>query len=441
MKVLIAYEWCHVGGVETFMVALQRSLHERGIECELFFFERGPMAEHLPANCRAHYGDLADLMKLIEDEGFDLVHANSNDWHLGISAARTTGVCLVVTAHGMLVPGWNSTNCDAIACVSEWLAVAHRALTDLPVHRIYNGIDTQTFAPPADATAGDRSTETSPIVAWVGRGIDMTHKRIDKLAAIAPQLVRAGVRLWIADPYGADEVEKVAPEAARTLRPLAEFWGMVPKDRLPNFFHKVAASGGCVLSTSVHEGLGLAWVEAQACGCPAIGADVCGVNEVIDPAHGGVLYPPDLQPEDLVKLVLDTLADKERMQWRRAACSAYIHERFSLTRMADEYVHLYQEALAHSQQAPRGIRIWEWLAFLTDWNGYIEKRWTAGESLYEAFQRLEERGEKELARRVARLSFATCPTLYIKPQRMKHLLRTLFGSTAPLSKHAARSVR
>lgn len=444
MKILLAYEWCEVGGVETFMAALHCGLRRHGIMSEFFFFERGAMEAHLPANCVAHYGDLGDLMKLVESEDFDLVHCNSSDWRLGISAVRATGTRLVVTAHGMVIPSWDSTNCDGIACVSEWLALAQRNFTDLPVRRIYNGIDTAMFKPAIDdansfADSAATNSGASPIVAWVGRATDMTHKRIDKLASVAPELAAAGVRLWIADPYGADAVEKVAPEAARILRPLVEVWEMVPKDRLPDFFRRVAASGGCVLSTSVREGLGLAWVEAQACGCPAIGADVCGVNEVINPEHGGVLYPFDMPHEQLSRLVLDTIGDKERMKWRRVACASYTRERFSLARMADEYARLYREVLAPKPHVNRrGASVQKWLAPITDWRGYVEQRWTAGLSQYEASRRLAERGEWGMARTVARVSLATCPTLYAKPKRLAHLAKLLSRPRVALSKNEAR---
>jgi glycosyltransferase involved in cell wall biosynthesis len=438
MKVLLAYEWCEVGGVEAFMVALHCGLRRHGIASEFFFFERGAMSAHLPADSRAHFGDLGDLMKLVEREGFDLVHCNSSDWRLGISAVRAAGARLLVTAHGMVIPAWNSMNCDAIACVSEWLAVAQRNFTDIPVHRIYNGIDTEKFKPANDFLL-ESATGESPIVAWVGRATDMTHKRIDKLAAIAPQLAAAGVRLWIADPYGADAVERVAPEAARTLRPLAERWEMIPKEHLPQFFQQVAASGGCVLSTSVREGLGLAWVEAQACGCPAIGADVCGVNEVINPTHGGVLYPFDMPDEGLARLVLEAIGDHEAMKRRRAACATFARERFGLARMGDDYARLYREVLAEKPRANRrGAQVMQWLAPVTDWSGYIEQRWTAGLKQYEASRRLAEQGEWEMARTVARLSLTTCPTLFVKPQRLAHLAKLLSRPRAALSKGEAR---
>jgi hypothetical protein len=69
------------------------------------------------------------------------------------------------------------------------------------------------------------------------------------------------------------------------------------------------------------------------------------------------------------------------------------------------------------------MRARAWLAPFLNWEAYIERRWQAGHSQYQASRRLAEWGEPELARAAAHASFATCPTLYIKPARLSHLLR------------------
>ena len=422
MKILLAYEWCLIGGVEAFMVALAKTLHAQNHECEFFFFTHGPMEQRLPAGFAAHFGDLTDCLKLVHSSRFDIVHANSSDWRIGITAVRKFAAKLVITAHGMVVPGWNSTNCDAFVCCSRWQADEQRAFTDLPIHQIFNGIDLAEFRP---SQALSVASGQKPIVAWVGRGIDMVHKKIDKLAGIASALTKAGIRIWIADPHGPDEVEKVVPEAAQTLRSAAEFWDVVPREKLSEFFRDVAASGGCVLSTSLREGLPMSLIEAQACGCPVIGTDVIGVNEVVNPARGGVLYPYNTQPEQLAALVVETLGDLEGMQLRRDACARFAHETFSLERMAQDYISVYQEALTSGRRSGIGIRTRVALGPLLNWNEYVDRRWTAGLAHYEGSVKLAADKEWELASAVARLSLYTCPSLYLRPRRLAQLLRII----------------
>lgn len=422
MKVLLAYEWCQVGGVEAFMASLAVALRARGHEAEFFFFERGPMEKYLPAECEAHFGDMTDCLRLVRGRGFDVVHANSSDLIHGIPAVRAAGARLVITAHGMVVSGWNSTNCDAFACVSRWQADAQKTFTDLPVRTIYNGVDTTRFRPPE---SWETLPGAPPIVAWVGRGTDMVHKRIDRLAAVAPALRAAGLRIWIADPYGPEKVAGVVPGAARVLSETAEFWGEVSKQALPDFYRGVGASGGVILSTSVREGFGMVLAEAQACGCPAVGPDVVGVNEVVRPEHGGVIYPPDIEPAALASLVVGAVRDEEGTRRRREACARFARARFDLERMADEYVGLYEEALQREARPSLASSVRYLLAPALGWREYVERRWTAGRALYEVSRKLSERGERDLARLVARMSFETCPTQFAKPARLARLCRAL----------------
>jgi glycosyltransferase involved in cell wall biosynthesis len=427
MKILFVNNDCQVAGTEAWMIAMATRLRAWGHDCEFFFFNRGPMEAHLPADCPVRFGDLGALLEYVENHGFDIVHGNSGDWEHGLAAVKSTKVRLVVTAHGWVVNDWNSATCDGIACCSAWQTAEQQPHTDLSARTILNGIDTDAFTPDGGRTV---TTRAIPIIAWVGRGRAVAQKRIDKLAEIAPALHGAGVRLWIADSHGAIETDRYAPGAVRVLLPLVEFWEGVPKERISEFYRDVAASGGCVLSTSSFEGLPLALIEAQACGCPVIGSDVKGVNEAVSPTHGGVLYPFELPPDELAQLVLETINDKERMKWRRAASAQHAHEHFSLRRMAKEYVGFYEEILARDVRAGSRLRLRDLLLPIRNWQEYVGRRWRAGSSQYEASRQLAERGEWELARRIARQSFAMCPTLFARPERLMHLLQTHLRQTA-----------
>src|SRR5262245_52684161 len=120
MKVLLSWQNCMVGGLERWMVDLAQVYQKLGHRCELFFFKRGPFEHHIPNNVRAHFGDLSDCLRLVKSERFEVVHAANVDWELGISAVRSLGAKLILTAHGWVCPHWNSTNCDALVGCSEW---------------------------------------------------------------------------------------------------------------------------------------------------------------------------------------------------------------------------------------------------------------------------------------------------------------------------------
>ena len=422
MNVLLANSTCKVGGVSTFMLSLRSALMARGHTCELFFFERGTMEPFLPADARVHFGGLADCLRLVSDGCFDVVHANNVDWTTGISAVRSIGVKLILTAHkardSAWTYGWTTGNCDAMTAVSSGARSELQPYTDLPIQVVHNGIDLESFrTEPAAATS-------RPIVAWIGRSASPL-KRLDKFAEIAPALHRAGFRLWIVDQHGVDKATEVLPDAVAVLRPLAEMWRGVAFEDMRRLYQEIAASGGCVVTTSSREGLGLANIEAQACGCVVIGPDVPGVNEAVSRHHGGVLYPFDSPSDDVANLIIDVVRDEPGMRRRRAEATAYAREHFSLDRMTADYLRIYAEAPYGAPIVPARVRARLRLSPLAHWKDYVRERWGVGALQYAASQELAANGEPQLAAGVMRSALRTAPTLFANPRRLRCLLRTL----------------
>jgi hypothetical protein len=58
------------------------------------------------------------------------------------------------------------------------------------------------------------------------------------------------------------------------------------------------------------------------------------------------------------------------------------------------------------------------------WRGYLEHCWSGGHSQYGASRRLAEQGRWRLASVAARSALFTCPTLFTRPSRALHLLKT-----------------
>jgi glycosyltransferase involved in cell wall biosynthesis len=442
MKVLLANSTCKVGGVSTFMLALRSALVSRGHECELCFFSGGTMEAHLPPEVPVHFGNLADCMRLVERARFDVVHANNIDWTTGISAVRHIGVRLVLTAHkareSAWTYGWTAANCDALATVSEWVRASLQPFTDVPIQVVPNGIDMDRFTPDHEASLGG-----PPVVAWIGRG-GSPLKGLEKLAEIAPGLRRAGLRLWLVDQHGAEKAAAVYPEAARILEPLAERWEGVPFEQMPALYREVAATGGCVLSTSLREGLPLTLLEAQASGCLVIASDVQGNNECVSAAHGGLLFPLHLHGDAVAGLVRDTLADRGRVRARQRTASAYVRDRFSLRRMAEEYLRIYAEPpSASAGDVAARVRARLRLSPLVHWSDYLEQRWGVGYEQFVSSRALARQGEWRLAAGAGRASLRTSPTIFLKPQRLAHLFsvcvragsRTASPHAAPRTSH------
>jgi glycosyltransferase involved in cell wall biosynthesis len=428
MRILLANSTCKVGGVSTFLLSLRSALRKLGHETGLFFFERGPMEAHLPADCEPRFGSLADLLQTVERERFDVVHANNVDWPTGIAAARELGARLVLTAHKVREPawtyGWHAGNCDAFVAVSRWIRDGLQPFTDVPIQVVHNGIDTDRFRPAGGAPDGP------PIVAWVGRG-SAPRKRLETFAAVAPRLRDAGLRVWVIDSQDPHLFAEAWPDAARTLHAAAERWHAVPVDEMASVYQRIAASGGCIVSTASMEGLPLTLLEAQACGCLVIAARVRGVDECVAAEHGGVLYPSEAGDAEIARLIVQTLADAPGAHRRGRAAAGHVASAFSLRRMAEQYVSIYEScplpALAPLRRQRRRH------SPLLHWRSYVDERLGVGYVQHAAARELARRGDAAGAAAAARASMRTAATMYAHPARLWRLARLLSRRAPPRS--------
>jgi glycosyltransferase involved in cell wall biosynthesis len=394
-----------------------------GHRCDLFFFREGPFLKTIPATIRAHVGDLADCLRLVSVHKFDVVHAATIDWDFGISAVRRLGAKLILTGHGWNHGAWSSANCDSLVSCCEWNAANQEALGDMPVHVIPNGVDTDRFHPP------QIRVDQAPIVGWVGRGSDLHQKQIDRFAQIAPILHRRGIRIWIADPDGPG---KIPGAVAQLLSPIAERWGAVAPDQMPTFFQQIAASGGLVLSTSSYEGLSLSYVEAQACGCPIVGADVVGVNEGIEHSAGGELYPPDSSPASVADRVFAIVSNREEIQKRSIACRDWTLRRHSLNVMANAYLKRYSDAPDRPYNFMRQLRSRMSTSPIFSHRRYVKDCWSAGYAQYEASLAHFKHGEIQLAASAVREAWRTSPTLFARAPRAAHMCKVISAFCSPV---------
>jgi len=88
---------------------------------------------------------------------------------------------------------------------------------------------------------------------------------------------------------------------------------------------------------SLTEALGIALIEAQACGLPAIGSRVGGIPEVIDDGVSGLLVEPD--QDDALLEAAERMIKNENMRVRfGAAARKRMLSQFSMSHVAEKYI-------------------------------------------------------------------------------------------------------
>ena len=88
---------------------------------------------------------------------------------------------------------------------------------------------------------------------------------------------------------------------------------------------------------SWHEPLGVAYMEAMACGVPVIGTDAGGVRELIDDGHNGKLVPPK-DPTALARAIRDLAQNPDSAQRFSDAGRIQVETRFRASLGAETLV-------------------------------------------------------------------------------------------------------
>ncbi|HEU0033259.1 MAG TPA: glycosyltransferase [Kofleriaceae bacterium] len=267
----------------------------------------------------------------------------------GAPAARLAGAAAIHTKHGKnpgsrghrLLRRAAAQLAHAFVAVSDTTAEQARAQHDTPLsklHTIPNGIRLDRYAPDPEARAAIRvelGLGDAWVVGTVGR-LDEYKNQAMLVRAMAP-LLSSRVRLVIVGD-GDNRAEVEAAVAA-----LSEPRWVVLTGRRMDVPRIVHAFDVFALSSKT-EGLPLVVPEAMAAALPIVTTAVGGLPTVVDDGETGLLVPVD---EAALGAALATLeADRDRahrmgLRAREVALARYSHER-----MVDEYLALYEQALA-----------------------------------------------------------------------------------------------
>lgn len=318
---------------------LARELAGRGEEVTVFVVD-GPEADRPylvervpvgPGRWRRVFG-VGWRFAHVDVSGFDVVHAHGDDWLLGRRPRVRT-----FYGSALMEARTATSNSRRLAQLCyyamEWpgsrngysVAISERTRRYLPLVRrcIPCGFDPTTFFP-----GGARTEE--PSILFVS-GTLQGRKRGPLLLEAFAQVRRAipDARLTIVSH---DQV--TAPGVACRADVSAAELGALYR------------SHWLLCSTSSYEGFGVPYVEALASGLPVVTTENHGAREVLRHGALGVVCPP----EDLPGQMVSVLRDGERRQ-RLASAGVVAAQRYSIRRVADEYLALYAAVVTRADSA------------------------------------------------------------------------------------------
>jgi glycosyltransferase involved in cell wall biosynthesis len=150
------------------------------------------------------------------------------------------------------------------------------------VHVLRNGVDLDTFRPPADRAAlrAEFAPGEGPVLLMVGNLVEL------KGHALVIEALRAlpGCRLLVAGD-GPEQAALEAQAAAAGLGDRVRFLGRLRHEELPRCY---GAADALVVASS-REGWPNVLLEAMACGTPAVATRVGGVPEIVTAPEAGLM--------------------------------------------------------------------------------------------------------------------------------------------------------
>jgi glycosyltransferase involved in cell wall biosynthesis len=327
------------GGTERVVSYLTEELVRQGHRVTLFAAgdstTRAELVHVVPRALRldaSSTSDVAPHLRMLErvlsrSQDFDIVHFHVDA--LAFPFARRMATPHVSTLHGRLdLP-------HLPPLFEEYAELPVVSISDaqrgpLPQARwsrtVYHGL-------PESACRG--SHERPSYFAFLGR--ISPEKRVDRAIEVATRL---GVPLRIAAKV--DAVDRVYFE--REIRPLldsplVEFVGEIGESEKPAFLRGAIA---LLFLIDWPEPFGLAMIEAMSCGTPVVAFRHGSVPEVIEEGVTGFAV------DDMEQA---TAAAARAGELDRARCRAAFERRFSVRRMAEEYVQVYRMLIERRRHA------------------------------------------------------------------------------------------
>lgn len=297
------------------------------------------------------------VRKLHRNSPIQVIHAHAAlpCGHAAAFLSRSLGVPFVVTIHGLdvfnscfqrgIAAGWRrKTSCNIYRSASKVICISEkvqRLLMDglaAPVDAevVYNGADTNVFAPSTSASGVEPSAR--PAILVVGNLLRVKGHEL---------VLRAISRLLRSFPGLSCSIIGEGPDRER-LAALARDLGISDRIHFVGRRNRTEVAEAMRDSTvfvlpSRYEGLGCVYLEAMACGKPVIACKGQGIDEIIHHGENGWLISVD-DLNEMVQGLVVLLGDSQLRARIGEGARQTILSNFTLSHQAQNLLKIYQEA-------------------------------------------------------------------------------------------------
>ena len=280
----------------------------------------------------------------------------TTSWHTDVAPTNPIGVARFAALSLNLLYRylyrdlWFTRGSDVVIATSDTDPAKYRALYRLPdarIRKVYNGIDTDLFAPCADEPGElRRALNIRPdekIVLALARL--EKDKGVQNAIAALPRVLEQTAACLVIVGDGRYRPALAAYARERLVEAHVRFVGAQPLAECVRYFNLCDVFVDPTLRT---DGYDLTIAEAMACARPVIVSDVGANSTLIDSAtpRDGILIPRG-DNEALIREILRVLGDDALARSMGEAGRAKIAARFSIGAMVDGMERVYIELLEH----------------------------------------------------------------------------------------------
>jgi len=332
-------------------LAVTREAENQDLELTRAYRAMGHPVHEIPMSFKFDVRAVNALAELLREREIDIIHTHGYKSDLlGVLAARKAGVKSIVTPHGFeKLDDWKLNLFIGLGCRTfryfDYVAPLSLELCDdvrrynVPEEKIVyirNGVDLKDIdfrLPTQNATR-----QSAPSIGFIGQLIG--RKNVTDILDVFDDIAskHSTVKLVL---LGDGDARKGYEDHARQCKHAdrIEFLGFVnqPLEYLKTF--------DLFVMTSTLEGIPRCLMESMAAGVPVAAYDIPGVDQLIEHGKNGLLAPLG-DKQKLTDCWSALLNDNDLADEIATAAAHTVNEKFSASRMAEEYLVLYRQTLA-----------------------------------------------------------------------------------------------
>ena len=288
----------------------------------------------------------------------DLVHSNGFKMHVLAAWARPAGCPLIwhirdyVSARPLMsrLIRANAHRCTAAIANSTSVADDLRTVCgdNLRIHRVYNGVDLNTFSPTgaianldeicAMQDAAPKATKVgllATMARWKGHQVFLRAvAKASRAMPLRAYVIGAPIYQNDSSQYRIDELRRMAAELG--LEKIVGFTGFIDDTGAA-----LRALDIVVHASTQPEPFGLAIAEGMACGKPVIVSASGGASEIVTPGVDALAHPPG-NVDALADCIVKLAGDRSLRDRIGAAARVSAERQFSRERVVAEMLPIYQ---------------------------------------------------------------------------------------------------